>query len=476
MTHVTSSGERRIVLILATIAAFITPFMAASLNVAIPVIGREFDLSSVSLGWIVNAYLLAAAVFLVPFGKIADFAGRKKIFGWGSMMFGLASAGVALSGSTVVFLAGRVCQGVGGAMVMSTSMAMLTSVYPPGERGRVLGINVSFTYLGLSLGPVLGGAMTQHLGWKSIFAAAAVLEFLVVFLVVLKLKGEEWTGERNAAFDYPGAIWMGAGLIALMLGFGRIPSADGFLFVIASVVLLLLFFAREKRCAAPLLDLKFFRGNPVFLYSNLAALVNYSATTAIGFVLSLYLQYIRGMTPQTAGLVLLAQPAMMVLFSPLAGRLSDRIEPRLLASSGMGILTAGLLVLAGWGAGAPPVFIVSVLLVLGFGFALFSSPNTNAVMGAVDKRSYGVASALLATMRLTGGMISMGLSTLVFALRIGRVSITPAVHPEFLSAFRITFILCAGLCLAGLFASLARGTVHDKAKDASSVDRGNNIR
>ncbi len=419
MPHDITLEERRIVLVLATIAAFITPFMAAALNVAIPVIGREFGMSSVALGWIANAYLLAAAVCLVPFGKIADVAGRKKIFGWGSLIFGVASTGVIFSGSTAAFLVGRAFQGIGGAMVMSTGMAMLTSVYPPGERGRVLGINVSFTYLGLSLGPVLGGAMTQHGGWRSIFAVVAFLEFVVVLLVAWKLKREEWTGERRIG---------------------------------------------------PLLDLKLFRGNPVFLYSNLAALINYSATMAIGFVLSLYLQYIKGMTPQTAGLILLAQPAMMVLFSPLAGRLSDRIEPRILASSGMGILTVGLLLLAGCGAGTSSAFIVIVLLVLGFGFALFSSPNTNAVMGAVDKRAYGVASALLATMRLTGGMISMGLATLIFALQIGRVPITPEVHPGFLSAFRIIFYLCAAMCLAGLFASLARGTVHDKKANGSKED------
>jgi len=462
MTHEIPPGERRVVLVLATIAAFVTPFMAASLNVAVPAIGRDFGMSAVSLGWIATSYLLAAAVCLVPFGKIADLTGRKKIFGWGSLVYALASAAAAVSNSAPVFLAGRVFQGVGGAMLMSTSVAMLTSVYPPGERGRVLGINVSFTYLGLSLGPVLGGAMTQHGGWRSIFAVNAVLGLAVFLLVAWKLKGEEWTGDRKAGIDLAGAGYMAAGLATLMLGFGRFPSRDGFLLAGGAVVFLFLFFLREKRAPVPLLDLKLFRKNPVFLFSNLAALINYSATTAIGFVLSLYLQYLKGLTPQAAGLVLLAQPAMMVLFSPLAGRLSDRIEPRVLASAGMGLLTAGLLLLAGLGADTSVVFIIAVLLFLGFGFALFSSPNTNAVMGAVDKRAYGLASALLGTMRITGQMISMGLATLIFALQIGRVPITPSVHPGFLAACRIIFILCATLCLGGLFASLARGTVYSK--------------
>jgi EmrB/QacA subfamily drug resistance transporter len=472
MNHEISPAERRVVLVLATIAAFLTPFMAASLNVAVPSIGREFGMSAVSLGWIVTAYLLAAAVCLVPFGKIADLSGRKKIFGWGGLLYSVSSTLVIFAGSTAVFLAARVLQGIGGAMMIATSIAMLTSVYPPGERGRVLGINVSFTYLGLSLGPVLGGAMTHHWGWRSIFIVNAVLGFVLVLIIVWKLKGEEWTGGQREKIDGTGAALMAAGLVSLMLGLGRVPSTGGLALILGAVVFLVFFVLREKQTSAPILDLGLFRGNRVFAYSNLAALINYSATTAVGFVLSLYLQYVKGMSPQTAGLILLAQPAMMVLFSPLAGRLSDRIEPRILASSGMGILVLGLLLLAGLGAGTSAAFIVGVLIVLGFGFALFSSPNTNAVMGAVDKRSYGVASALLGTMRITGQMISMGLATLVFALRIGRVQISPDVHPGFLAASRIIFILCAALCLAGVFASLARGTIHgynrhDRPKEES---------
>ena len=464
MNHEISPGERRVVLALASISAFLTPFMAASLNVAVPTIGREFGMSAVSLGWIATAYLLAAAVCLVPFGKIADLSGRKKIFGWGSLLHAVSSALVIFAGSTAMFLAARVLQGIGGAMLSATSVAMLTSVYPPGERGRVLGINVSFTYLGLSLGPVLGGALTQHWGWRSIFIVNAVLGFVLILIVAWKLKGEEWTGGQKEKIDGTGAALLAAGLISLMLGLGRLPAAWGFGLILSAAVFLVLFVLREKRTSAPILDLGLFRGNRVFVFSNVAALINYSATTAVGFLLSLYLQYIKGMSPQTAGLVLLAQPAMMVLFSPLAGRLSDRVEPRILASSGMGIITVGLLLLAGLGAGTSAAFIVGVLFVLGFGFALFSSPNTNAVMGAVDKRSYGVASALLGTMRITGQMISMGLATLIFALRIGRVQISPDVHPGFLAASRIVFILCAVLCLAGVFASLARGTIHGSKK------------
>jgi len=460
MEQTSSPADRRIVLVVASTSAFLAPFMSASLNIATPAIGREFGMSAVLLGWIATAYLLAAAVCLVPFGKIADQIGRRTIFGWGSLLYAVSSLLAVFAATTTVFLASRVLQGIGSAMIFSTGMAMLTSAYPPGERGRVLGINVSFTYLGLSMGPVLGGALTQNLGWRSIFVLNAVLGFGLAVLVAGKLKRDEGLESSKEKFDGIGAAIMAVGLVLLMLGLGRLPDPIGGLFVLCSVGVLTVFVLWEKRTASPVLEIKLFQGNPVFAFSNLAALIHYSATSAAGFLLSLYLQYLKGYSAQTAGFILLAQPAMMVMFSPLAGRLSDRIEPRILASFGMGLSAAGLLVLTGLGPETSPVFIVGALLILGFGFALFSSPNTNAVMGAVDRRRYGVASAMLGTMRLSGQMISMGLAMLLFALVIGRTSIVPDVYPRFLSAARVAFLLFAGLCVGGIFASLARGKVH----------------
>jgi MFS family permease len=220
------------------------------------------------------------------------------------------------------------------------------------------------------------------------------------------------------------------------------------------------FLAWERRAAAPVLDLSLFRGRPVFAFSNLAALIHYCATSAAGFLLSLYLQYLKGLTPQQAGLILIAQPAVMALFSPLAGRLSDRIEPRLLASAGMSISAAGLFSLAFLSASTAVVSVGGVLVVLGAGFALFSSPNTNAVMSAVGPKDYGLASAMLGTMRLTGQMLSMAAAMLLFVLFIGRVAITPPVYGRFLSAARTGFFLFGLLCVGGIFASLARGQMH----------------
>ncbi len=206
-----------------------------------------------------------------------------------------------------------------------------------------------------------------------------------------------------------------------------------------------------------------FRRNAVFALSNLSALINYAATYALSFLLSLYLQYIKGLSPRTAGLIMLAQPLMMAAFSPLAGRLSDRIEPRIVASAGMAMSAAGLFLTAFLTSQSSLAVIVAILLLCGLGFALFSSPNTSAIMGSVPPRQYGVASATTGIMRLIGQMLSMGIAALIIALYVGEVEITATQHPAFLRAFRAGFFLCAGLCCVGILASLGRGNVHGTA-------------
>lgn len=213
----------------------------------------------------------------------------------------------------------------------------------------------------------------------------------------------------------------------------------------------------ETRVAHPLLNMGLFRANRVFAFSSLAALINYSATFAVAFLLSLYLQYTKGFSPQAAGTVLVSTPAIQAIFSPIAGRLSDRVAPRVLASGGMALTTVGLILLTLVDQNTAIWFIVGSLVTLGLGFSFFSSPNTNAIMGAVERKTYGVASATVATMRQIGMMMSMGITMLVFAVHIGRVEITLEYYPAFLESMRFVFIISSVLCFGGIFASLARG-------------------
>jgi EmrB/QacA subfamily drug resistance transporter len=446
-------------LIAASVAAFLTPFMGSSLNVALPSLGQELGMGAVLLSWTQMSYLLAAAIFLVPLGRISDIYGRKRVFVWGTGLFTAASLLTALAPSSTALILGRVLQGIGSAAIFGTSVAILTSVFPPGERGRVLGINVAVTYSGLSVGPFLGGLMTENLGWRSIFYAMVPLGLVVIAFTLSRLHGE-WAEARGEAFDLAGSIVYALALVALMYGLSLLPGVLGAGLFGAGLAGLGIFVAWELRTKAPVLDIHLFAHNRPFAFSNLAALVNYSATSAVTFLLSLYLQYIKALSPEQAGLVLIAQPVVMAVFSPLAGRLSDRIEPRLVASLGMAMTAIGLILLILVSSATPLWAIVARLLLLGLGFGLFSSPNMNAIMGSVERQFYGIASGTLATMRLIGQMLSQGIATLLFALYIGHVEITPPLYPSFLSSARSAFTIFAALCIGGIFASLARGRIH----------------
>ena len=218
----------------------------------------------------------------------------------------------------------------------------------------------------------------------------------------------------------------------------------------------------ETRVAQPVFEVRLFTRNRVFAFSCLAALIHYSATFGVTFLISLFLQYIKGFAPQDAGLIMIAQPVMMTLFSPFAGKLSDRIEPRVIASLGMGITSAGLLLLSTVSAGTSAGFIIACLMTLGFGFALFSSPNMNAIMSSVEKKYYGIASGSVGTMRLLGQILSMAIATLMFALFIGRTQITPAQYPAFIQSVRTALLIFAGLCICGVYFSLSRGSLREK--------------
>lgn len=458
MSEMANDGivNRKAVLLVATMVAFLTPFMGSSVNVAIPTIGKEFAMDAVSLGWIAMSYLLATSVFLVPFGRIADIYGRKRILTYGTIIFTVSSLIIGFSTSAAMLISFRVVQGVGGALIFSTGVAILTSVFPAGERGKALGINVAAVYLGLSLGPFLGGLLTQHLGWRSVFLIVVPLGVAVITAIFWKLKGE-WIGAEGEKFDLTGSLVYGSAVVALLYGLSLLPATSGIWVIIIGVFATAGFLWWETKVESPVLDVRLFRNNTVFAFSNLAAFINYSATFAVTFILSLYLQSVRGLSAQEAGIVLVLMPAIQAIFSPVAGRLSDKIEPRVLASTGMGFTTIGLGLLILLTQDTALGFILASLAILGFGFALFSSPNTNAVMSSVDKRFYGVASATLATMRQVGMTFSMGIAMLIIAVYMGRVEITPVYFSSFLIGTRIAFTIFTALCFLGIFASLARG-------------------
>jgi EmrB/QacA subfamily drug resistance transporter len=448
------------ILAITSLASFLTPFMSSAINVTLPVIGRRFAMNAVLLGWVATSYLLATAVFLVPFGKISDIYGRKKIFLLGIIIYTISSILTALANTPFLLILCRVLQGIGSAMIFGTSIAILTSVFPLNERGKVLGINIAVTYLGLSSGPFIGGLVTQYLSWQSIFLLIGLLG-LITFVLILTTMKTEWTEGKQEKIDFLGSAIYGIALLLLIYGLSILPKSLGFALVGVSLVAIFIFILWELKVPNPVLNINLFKHNIGFAFSNLAAAINYSATSAVGFLLSLYLQNIKALSPTKTGIILIAQPVMMAVFSPLAGRLSDRIEARITASIGMVITLISLLILIPINANTTIAYIIIDLLILGLGFAVFSSPNMNAIMSSVDKKYYGVASGTLATMRTVGQMFSMGIAMLLFSIIMGRVKITPEYYGLFLRSTRIAFSIFAVLCFFGIFASLARGRVRN---------------
>ncbi len=456
-----TSGEsgvpnKTVILFISSLSNLITTFMMSGINVALPTINNQFQPDAVLLGWVISSFVLTVAVFSVPFGRIADIIGIKKIFIYGLGLFSLMSVIIIFSTSIYMLIFCRAIQGISSAMISSTSVAMMTAAFPAKERGRALGISIGSVYAGLSIGPFIGGLLIEHFNWTAIFIVVAPVSFFLLFLLWWKVK-EEWITSKGEPFDYLGSLIYGLSLVAVMYGFTELPDVTGGLITLAGILGLIGFFFWESRAVAPILNVNLFRNNRPFVFSNLAALFNYSSTSAITFFLSLYLQYLKEFSPQQAGLVLLAQPVMQTIVAPYSGRLSDKFEPRIVASIGMAITCAVLIFFGFLNSDTSLMQIIIALLVLGAGFGLFASPNTNAIMSSVNQRYYTTAASVTGTMRTIGQTLSMGIAMIIIAIVIGRVSITPAYYSQFMSSAQIAFLIFAALCFSGIFASLARG-------------------
>ncbi len=446
--------SKKVTLVIIIITMFVASVMMSSVHIALPTIGAAFNMEAVLLGWVITAMTLPQTAILLAAGRLADIYGRKKIFLYGMVLFTIASFLCAIANSGIALISYRVLQGISGGMVFGTQMAIISSVFPGEERGRALGISVSAAFVGLSVGPFLGGVMTQQLGWRSIFYLAAFLSLAAVFLTLWKLKGE-WAEARGERFDLGGSIVFGISIVVVMYGFTVLLTPTGMVLVVLGILGIIAFVRWEARTDSPILNLGLFRRNNAFVFSNLANLIHSCSAFAATVLMSLYLQYSQGFSPQTAGIIMLAQPVVMAIFSPISGRLSDRVEPRIVASVGV-VFTCLALVLFIFLTEATALgYVIASLAILGFGAGLFSSPNSNAIMGSVASKSLGVASGTQGTMRSCGQMLGMGVVMIVFSVYIGGAAITPEYYPAFLTSAKIGFTIFAALCFGAIFTQLA---------------------
>lgn len=444
-------------LLVATMAThFFNPFMGAAVNVALKKIGSEFAMSAVELSWVSMSYLLAMVVFLVPFGRLGDLWGKTKMFLYGTILFALVTLLSAFAPDSSVLISLRFLQGIASAMMTATLMALVISAFPPEKRGKVIGLNVTSVYMGSSLAPMIGGFLTDTLSWRSIFLINAVTSVLIAGLILWKLN-KEWSDTLKEKFDYKGSVVYMVSILALMYGLSKLPQSSAIVYFVLGVLGLVLFVKIELKSASPVLNVRLFTQNRVFALSNLSAFINYAATFAIFFMLSLYLQYVMGYNASEAGTILVVQPVMMAVVASFSGRLSDKKNPRILAALGMGISTVGLFLLCFLQKESSMTYIFVTLIILGIGFGMFSSPNTNVIMGSVDKKIYGTASAMVATMRSTGMMFSMAIAALILHWFLGNAAIHAENINQFAKASTVMFIVFTALCFVGVFTSLANG-------------------
>ncbi|MEM1901381.1 MAG: MFS transporter [Candidatus Nezhaarchaeales archaeon] len=443
---------KREVLLAVSISSFLVTSSMSSVGIAIPAIMRDLAMDASTSGWILTTFLLATTVFLVPLGRIADIKGRKKLFVLGNIVFAVSSMLCGFSSSSSMIIGMRVLQGIGGAMIFATGIALISSVFHPKERGRALGLYTSSAYMGLTIGPLLGGVLTEGFSWRSVFFFNAPIGGLVIILTLLKLR-EEWIEAKGEKLDFIGSVVYGAMVTSVIIGLSQ-----GYLVLIAlGAILLGVFILWELKRRWPVLELRLFK-NVTFAFSNFAALLNYSATYASPFILSLYLQHLRGLSPQQAGLVLTAQPAIQAIFSPSAGYLADKVEPRMVASIGMGLTALGLWSLSHIELETDITTIIFSLTLIGIGLALFVSPNTKVIMSSTPSKFYGVASAMTATMRNLGQAISMSIITLLMTLFLGKGTITePSTYNLFVNCSQLAFQVFSALCVVGMLLSITRG-------------------
>ncbi|MBI9078568.1 MAG: MFS transporter [Pseudodesulfovibrio sp.] len=435
-----SDNERTAGLWTITVTQFALVFMLSAVAVAVPSLGLEFGASASQLGLVESGYISAVAMLLFPVTRLADMIGRVTTFALGLAVFTGVSLLLPQTESITQFITLRVFQGAGGAMMVSTGLAILADLYTGPGRAKALGISSAGVFIGLSAGPWLGGMVVTHMGWRWVFYVGAI-PCAICLALTLKILPVRPVIRRGVRFDWGGAILCGIGMTLLSQGGSLFHTPSGKIMLVGGLVFLLAFVLWEKHAKAPLLDMTLFSGNPSFSLGSTVQFISYSATFGVTFLLSLYLQIAQGMTASQAGLILMAQPVMQTIFSVLSGNWCERWPAHHIATLGMVLATIGLggAIFLGGETSLPHILVI--LALCGTGSAIFGTANMAVIMGAVSHEYYGVASAVVAGMRTTGMTVSIVFISAVFSIVIGPESLDAGSAPAFMTAMHMIFIV-----------------------------------
>ena len=450
---VTDPSKKMYILIVAGLATFFSAFITTSITVALPTIANQFQIDVIVQTWIATIFLLAVAICSAPFGKISGKFGLKKFLMLGVLIMLFSCLGAAFSTSAEMLLLFRAFQGVGSAMLSVSTVALVSQAMPFEERGKAIGINISCVYIGLTLGPVVGGIVTQYIGWETMFLI--VIPFLIINLIICHLKvDQEWKMGEKDSFDYIGTILYSIGILLGIYGFTIINTLTGVILAIIGLIVLGGFVRYELKQKTPVFEVKLFK-NTKFSSSTLAALISYLATFLITLIITYHLQYIKGMDPQYIGLILIVTSGLMAIIAPFSGRLSDKINPQKLSAIGMIFVALSVAILSFLDANTPLYVIIIAMALEGIGLGLFTSPNTNAIMSSVPRKFTSIASATVSTARVVGQTLSLGMFTILLAVIVGSVQVLPDTYPELILSSQIAFIISTVLCIIAILLSFA---------------------
>jgi EmrB/QacA subfamily drug resistance transporter len=435
------------VLIAVGAGTFMGALDGSVVNTVLPIINSSFHSNVASVEWVVIIYLLVLSGVLLSFGRLGDMRGHKPVYLAGFFIFVISSALCGLSSSILMLVVFRGVQAFGAAMLAANSPAILTKSFPAEQRGQALGLQATMTYLGLTVGPSLGGWLTQQFSWRAVFYINIPVGFLALLLSFRAIARDEHI-DQGEKFDITGALVFVAGLIALLLGLNQGQewgwTSPTILFLLAAAaVILAVFVFIEQRVPNPMLDLTLFQRR-LFSASVASAIVNYICVYSILFIMPFYLIEGRGLNPAQAGLLLTAQPIIMAISAPISGTISDRIGARLPSTIGMAILGGGIVLLSRLGPQSSFSMIIFSLGIAGLGTGIFISPNNSALLGSAPRHRQGIASGILATARNVGMVLGIGLAGAIFTTILARGGgqdiLFTAVHYSFLAAVGVAFL------------------------------------
>ena len=464
---ITPGRHKWLVLSTVSIGTFMATLDGSIVNISLPKIQQAFGVNLTAIEWVVVAYLLVVGALLLPFGRLGDIIGYKRVYLTGFTLFAAASALCGSSNSVWMLVGFRALQGIGAAMLQAMGPAIVTNTFGARERGTALGLNSVSVSIGLSIGPALGGLLTEFGSWRWIFYVNVPVGAFAI-LWAWRILGNE-RGAARQTFDFPGAIFSSGGLFALLLALIQgeswgwsSPAVLGLIGL--SVVLLLLFVFFELRARQPMLDLRLFKIRS-FSAGNISLLIAFAGLFIATFLLPFFLEQGQGLSPLKAGLLLTPIPLTTLVFAPFAGLLSDHIGPRIPATVGIAIMAFGLYTLTQLHASASYWDLIWRLMIIGMGQGVFNSPNSSAILGSVPRIRLGVASGTLAEMRINGQVLGIAAGGAIIANRMvvhvaqlsGRVSPAVVQREAFVLSLHDAFYVASAVVALGIVTSLVRG-------------------